>query len=90
MTHHLKRATFVGEETGGGYHGNNSGLGGDRDQRPIRSSRCRSADVGVLEAVPGEEGTTLPDYAVQTMTTAGVLAWEDEQLYLPRTEAGIP
>ncbi|HKQ79014.1 MAG TPA: S41 family peptidase, partial [Blastocatellia bacterium] len=26
VTHHLKRATFIGEETGGGYYGNNSGL----------------------------------------------------------------
>jgi C-terminal processing protease CtpA/Prc len=26
VTHHLKRATFVGEETGGGYYGNNSGI----------------------------------------------------------------
>jgi C-terminal processing protease CtpA/Prc len=25
VTHHLGRATFVGEETGGGYYGNNSG-----------------------------------------------------------------
>lgn len=25
VTHHLRRATFVGEETGGGYYGNNSG-----------------------------------------------------------------
>jgi len=25
MAHHLKRATFIGEETGGGYYGNNSG-----------------------------------------------------------------
>lgn len=25
MTHHLKRATFIGEETGGAYYGNNSG-----------------------------------------------------------------
>jgi hypothetical protein len=26
VTHHLKRATFIGEETGGGYYGNNSGM----------------------------------------------------------------
>ncbi|HEX4792676.1 MAG TPA: S41 family peptidase [Humisphaera sp.] len=26
IAHHLKRATFIGEETGGGYQGNNSGL----------------------------------------------------------------
>jgi hypothetical protein len=26
VLHHLKRATFVGEETGGGYYGNNSGF----------------------------------------------------------------
>ena len=25
VAHHLKRATFIGEETGGGYYGNNSG-----------------------------------------------------------------
>lgn len=25
MAHHLGRATFIGEETGGAYHGNNSG-----------------------------------------------------------------
>jgi C-terminal processing protease CtpA/Prc len=25
ILHHLKRATFIGEETGGGYYGNNSG-----------------------------------------------------------------
>jgi hypothetical protein len=26
VAHHLKRATFIGEETGGGYYGNNSGM----------------------------------------------------------------
>ena len=25
VAHYLKRATFIGEETGGGYYGNNSG-----------------------------------------------------------------
>ena len=81
VAHHLKRATFIGEETGGGYYGNNSGLGA-MVTLPNSKFQVRVPMSEYWNAVPGYEGKrrgTLPDYAVQT-TTAGVLTGEDEQL----------
>lgn len=68
VTHHLRRATFIGEETGGGYHGNNSG--------PMPTLTLPHSKVSIRlpmyaywNAVPGYSGKrrgTIPDYPVQT------------------------
>jgi C-terminal processing protease CtpA/Prc len=81
VTHHLKRATFIGEETGGGYYGNNSGLEATVTL-PNSKFQVRVPMSEYWNAVPGYDGKrrgTLPDIAVET-TTAGVLAGVDEQL----------
>jgi C-terminal processing protease CtpA/Prc len=81
VTHHLKRATFVGEETGGAYYGNNSG------DMPLLTLPNSKAQVRVplfeyWNAVPGYDGTrrgTRPDLQVET-TAANLLRGVDEQL----------
>lgn len=81
VAHHLKRAIFVGEETGGGYYGNNSGL---ETVLTLPNSRARVL-VPLYEywnAVPGYDGTrrgTRPDRPVET-TAAQLLRGVDEQL----------
>ena len=83
VTHHLKRATFVGEETGGGYYGNNSGPD-PRVTLPNSKLRVRLPMYEYWNAVPGYDGTrrgTRPDHVVQTKT-ANLLRGVDEQLDL--------
>ena len=81
VTHHLKRATFVGEETGGGYYGNNSGM--------MPTLTLPNSKVGIRlpmyaywNAVPGYDGKrrgTIPDHVVE-LKTADVLRGVDTQL----------
>jgi C-terminal processing protease CtpA/Prc len=81
VTHHLKRATFVGDETGGGYYGNNSGLQAVVTL-PNSGFQVRVPMSEYFNAVPGYDGTrrgTRPDYPVET-TTAALLEGKDEQL----------
>ena len=81
VIHHLKRATFIGEETGGGYYGNNSGMQAVVTL-PNSGFQVRVPMYEYWNAVPGYDGTrrgTRPDYPVET-TTSGLLAGEDEQL----------
>ena len=81
VTHHLKRATFIGEETGGGYYGNNSGM---TTTVTLPNSKAR---VGVpmfeyWNAVPGYEGKrrgTKPDRVVETRTS-DLLRGFDQQI----------
>jgi C-terminal processing protease CtpA/Prc len=81
VAHHLKRATFIGEETGGAYYGNNSG------EMPILTLPNSKAQVRVplfeyWNAVPGYDGKrrgTRPDLLVET-TAANLLRGVDEQL----------
>jgi C-terminal processing protease CtpA/Prc len=81
VAHHLKRAAFIGEETGGAYYGNNSG------EMPILTLPNSKAQVRVpmfeyWNAVPGYDGKrrgTLPDLQVET-TAANLLRGVDEQL----------
>lgn len=81
VTHHLKRATFVGEETGGGYYGNNSGMS---TTLTLPNSKIR-VDIPMFEywnAVPGYDGTrrgTKPDHVVETRT-ADLLRGFDQQI----------
>jgi peptidase S41-like protein len=81
VIHHLKRATFVGEETGGAYNGNNSG------EMPLLTLPSSKAEVRLAlyeywNAVPGYDGTrrgTRPDVHVET-TAANLLRGVDEPL----------
>jgi len=82
-THHLKRATFIGEETGGGYCGNNSGM------MPTLTLPNSKIGVGLpiyeyWNAVPGYEGRrpgTIPDHVVE-LKTADLLRGVDKPLDL--------
>lgn len=83
VIHHLRRATFIGEETGGGYYGNNSGtmptLTLPNSKVGIRLPMC-----GYWNAVPGYEGArrgTIPDHIFE-LKTADVLNGVDGQLKL--------
>jgi hypothetical protein len=81
VAHHLKRATFIGEETGGGYYGNNSGPMPTLTL-PNSKSSIRLPLYAYWNAVPGYAGMrrgTIPDHAVE-MTVADVLHGVDAQL----------
>jgi hypothetical protein len=76
---HLKRATFVGEESGGAYEGNTSGLNA-LVSLPNSGLRVSIQMYGYVNAVAGgEKGRgTLPDYPV-TKTVADLLRGVDAQ-----------
>ena len=81
VTHYLKRATFIGEETGGGYYGNNSGAMIILTL-PNSKFRVRLPMYEYWNAVLGYDGKrrgTRPDYLVATKT-ASLLNGVDEQL----------
>jgi C-terminal processing protease CtpA/Prc len=83
VAHHLKRATFIGEETGGGYYGNNSGVQTILTL-PNSKARIRAPMFEYWNAVPGYDGKrrgTRPDYTVETKA-ANLLRGADEQLEL--------
>lgn len=79
VTHHLKRATFIGEETGGGYYGNNSGMQMILTL-PNSKTRVRVPMYEYWNAVPGYDGKrrgTRPDHLVETKA-ANLLRGVDE------------
>jgi hypothetical protein len=83
VAHHLKRATFIGEETGGGYYGNNSGMQTILTL-PNSKARIRVPMYEYWNATPGYDGKrrgTRPDYTVATKA-ANLLRGMDEQLEL--------
>lgn len=83
VAHHLKRATFIGEETGGAYYGNNSGMQ-TIVTLPNSKMRVRVPMYEYWNAVPGYDGKrrgTRPDHVVETKV-ANLLRGVDEQLDL--------
>jgi C-terminal processing protease CtpA/Prc len=83
VAHHLNRATFIGEETGGGYYGNNSGMQ-TIVTLPNSKMRIRVPMYEYWNAVPGYAGKrrgTRPDHVVETKV-ANLLRGLDEQLDL--------
>jgi C-terminal processing protease CtpA/Prc len=81
VAHHLHLATFVGEETGGAYYGNNSGEMPDLTL-PNSKLRVRIPLFEYWNAVPGyphRRRGVMPDVEVAT-TPALVLRGVDEQL----------
>jgi len=84
IVRNLKRATFIGEETGGGYAGNNSGMMPDVTL-PNSKIRFRLPMYEYWNAVDGDEHAcrhgVIPDHVVP-FTTAAVLRGEDEAMNL--------
>lgn len=83
VTRHLKKATFIGEETGGAYYGNNSGFE-PRVKLPNSRLQIRVPMYEYWNAVSGAESKrrgTIPEYVVPTRT-AKLLLGVDEQLNL--------
>ena len=81
VVHHLKRAIFIGEETGGGYYGNNSGMS-TRVTLPHLKSRVGIQMYEYWNAVDGtgqKRRGTLPDHRVETKV-ADLLRGIDEPL----------
>jgi Peptidase family S41 len=81
VIHHLKRGEFIGDETGGGYYGNNSGM---QTIVTLPNSKAR-VTVPMYEywnAVPGYDGKrrgTKPDHVIETKV-ADLLRGFDQQL----------
>jgi C-terminal processing protease CtpA/Prc len=76
VTHHLNRATFVGEETGGGYCGNNSGFE-PRVRLPNSKLQVRVPMYEYWNAVSAPErkrSGTIPDVPVETKVADWLLA----------------
>jgi C-terminal processing protease CtpA/Prc len=83
VAHHLNRATFIGEETGGAYYGNNSGMQ-TIVTLPNSKMRIRVPMYEYWNAVPGYDGKrrgTRPDHLVETKV-ASLLRGVDDQLNL--------
>jgi C-terminal processing protease CtpA/Prc len=81
VVHHLKRATFVGEETEGGYYGNNSGMMPTLTL-PNSKVKVRLPMYEYWNAVAGYDGKrrgTHPDHVVE-LKTADLLHGVDQQL----------
>lgn len=78
VAHYLKRATFIGEETGGGYYGNNSG---DFAIVTLPNSRL---NVGIplmayylnVDGYPHPDHGVIPDYEVKP-STSDILSGND-------------
>ena len=81
ILHHLHRATFVGEETGGGYWGNNSGRMSTMTL-PNSNQKFRFPFFGYWNAVDGDDAFarrgTIPDVQVD-LKTADLLRGVDAQ-----------
>lgn len=68
VVRHADRAVFVGEESGGGYYGNTSGLGATVTL-PATGVRVQIPIVGYWMAVPGQEPRDrglIPDHRVDS------------------------
>jgi C-terminal processing protease CtpA/Prc len=81
VTHHLKRATFVGKETGGAYYGNNSGLA-TKVTLPNSKLQVVIQTFEYWNAVPGYPGTrrgVIPDHPIENKL-ANLLRGTDDQL----------
>jgi len=76
---HLRRATFIGEETGGAYYGNNSGAM-PIVTLPNSKFRIRLPMYEYWNAVSGDPGIrrgTVPDYLVPTRAVHILLGHDD-------------
>lgn len=78
---HNKKAFFAGEETGGGYQGNNSGLMPKTTLAPTRLQLTvpLQAYYNAVNPTINTGRGTMPDLAV-TETVAGQIAGKDEAM----------
>jgi hypothetical protein len=91
VIHHLKRATFIGEETAGAYYGNNSGT---EPTVTLPNSKARfglplGSSWNSVSGYAGKRRGIIPDHEVVT-TTADLLRGVDAQLQLALRLAAKP
>jgi C-terminal processing protease CtpA/Prc len=91
VIHHLKRATFIGEETAGAYYGNNSGT---EPTVTLPNSKVRfglplASSWNAVSGYAGKRRGTIPDQVVVTKT-ADLLRGVDAQLQLALRLAAKP
>lgn len=89
LIHHLKRGTFIGEETGGGYYGNSSGKL-PSVTLPNSGLKLQLPLYGYWNDVTGDGGErrgTRPDYVVTTDLST-IVQGQDQQLNLALKLAG--
>jgi len=91
VIHHLRRATFIGEETAGAYYGNNSGT---EPTVTLPNSKLRfglplSASWNAVSGYAETRRGTIPDHVVPTKT-ADLLRGIDAQLQLALKLAAKP
>lgn len=89
VTHHLKRAIFIGEETAGAYYGNNSGT---EPTVTLPNSKVHfglplGASWNAVSGYDGKRRGTIPDH-VEVTKTADLLRGVDAQLALALKLAG--
>jgi hypothetical protein len=89
VTHHLKRAVFIGEETAGAYYGNNSGTEPTvtLPHSKVRFGLPLTASWNAVSGYDGKRPGTIPDH-VAVMKTADVLRGVDAPLELAVKLAG--
>jgi len=91
VIHHLRRATFIGEETAGTYYGNNSGT---EPTVTLPNSKVRfglplGSSWNAVSGYAGKRRGTIPDHVVVTKT-ADLLRSVDTQLQLALRLAAKP
>jgi hypothetical protein len=91
VIHHLKRATFIGEETAGAYYGNNSST---EPTVTLPNSKVRfglplCSSWNAVSWYAGKRRGTIPDHVVVTKT-ADLLRGVDAQLQLALRLAAKP
>lgn len=91
VIHHLKRATFIGEETAGAYYGNTSGT---EPTVTLPNSKVRfglplTTSWNSVSRYAGKRRGTIPDHVVATKT-ADLLRGVDAQLRLALRLAAKP
>jgi hypothetical protein len=83
VTHHLKRATFIGEETAGAYYGNNSGTEPTvtLPNSGVRFGLPTGSSWNAVSGYAGKRRGTIPDHVAVTKT-GDLLRGVDTQLEL--------
>jgi hypothetical protein len=91
VIHHLKRATFIGEETAGAYYGNNSAATPTvtLPNSKVRFGLPTCASWNAVSGYAGKRRGIIPDHVVVTKT-ADLLRGVDAQLQLALRLAGKP
>jgi len=91
VVHHLKRATFIGEETAGAYYGNNSSTAPTvtLPNSKVRFGLPLCSSWNAVSGYAGKRRGIIPDHVVVTKT-ADLLCGIDAQLQLALRLAAKP